>query len=192
MITPWIPASILISSREPVLLLYPIFPPGFFNGYDYFSDGNGSISRTPSSSFLTPLIWTFSGGISFLVPRFLTFTLGLSSAKLTYIRDKERIEKSGITDYFGVPSGKNHHFEFGLGMHVLIDKEIGRWGKWDCDILVFKNFNKPVDLVLKNLIGIKINKFIKTSIQTRLIYEEDVSKSLQMENLISLGFAIRL
>jgi len=77
-------------------------------------------------------------------------------------------------------------------MHVLIDKEIGRWGKWDCDILVFKNFNKPVDLVLKNLIGIKINKFIKTSIQTRLIYEEDVSKSLQMENLISLGFAIRL
>ncbi|MCK9422397.1 MAG: hypothetical protein M0Q38_07350 [Bacteroidales bacterium] len=164
----------------------------FFNGYDYQSDGSGSVTRTPASSFLTPLIWTFSGGIGIQVPRFLMLNFGLSAARLTWIRNKKRLESSGRTDFFGVPKEKDHLFEFGLSMHLLVDKNLGNWGNWNCDVLIFKNYNKPVDLVLKNLIGIKINKFIKTCVQTRLIYEEDVSKTLQMENLISIGFNIRL
>lgn len=164
----------------------------FFNGYDYQSDGSGLVTRIPGSSFLTPLIWTFSCGIGIQVPRFLMLNFGLSAARLTWIRDKKRLESSGSTNFFGVPKDKNHLFEFGLTMHLLIDKNLGGWGNWNCDILVFKNYNKSADLVLKNLIGIKINKFIKTSVQTRLIYEENVCKTLQIENLISVGFNIRL
>ncbi|MEI7980201.1 MAG: DUF3078 domain-containing protein [Bacteroidota bacterium] len=163
-----------------------------FNGYDYQPDGSGSFTRMPGSSFLTPLIWTFSGGIGIQVPRFLSLSFGLSAARLTWIRDKKRVENSGRSDFFGVPLDKNHLFEYGFSMHLLIDKDLGRWGNWNCDILVFKNYDKPVDLILKNLIGIRITKFIKTSIQTRVIYEEKVSKTLQIENLISVGFAICL
>jgi len=162
------------------------------NGYDYQSDGTGSVTRVLNSTFLSPLIWTFSGGISLLVPSFLTFSLGISAAKFTWVKDKKRLESAGSTNFFGVPADKDHLFEYGISMHLLVDKTFGCWGNWSCDVLVFKNYNKPIDLMLKNRIGFKINKLIQATIQTKIIYEENVSKSVQLENLISLGFNIHL
>jgi len=55
-------------------------------------------------------------------------------------------------------------------------------------LLIFKNYLKPVDLVLDNLVGIRINKFLKTSIRTHVTYESAVSRNLQIENMVSVGF----
>jgi len=163
-----------------------------FHGYDYHDDGTGSVSRVLNSAFFSPLIWTFSGGFSLLVPSFLTLSFGISAAKLTWIMDKKRLEQAGSTNFFGVPADKSSLFEYGISMHLLVDKRLGVWGNWNCDVLVYKNYNNPMDLTLKNRIGLKINKWIQATIQTRIVYEESVSKSLQFENLVSLGFNIHL
>jgi len=164
----------------------------FMNGYDYSVDDSGSIVKILNSSFCTPLLWTFSGGFSVKWQGFGSFNLGLSTAKLTYIRDKSIFEKQKVTKFYGVPEGKGHLFEYGLSLQFLADKEFFKRVRWNCDLLVFKNYTSPVDVTLKNNFGIRINRFLKASIQTRVFYEETVSRSIQLENLVIFGFYVHL
>ena len=163
-----------------------------FNAYNYATGTSGSLCKTLNASFLTPLIWTMSAGFGWTVPRFVTLSVGLSSAKLTCVYNRGIFDQLKVSDYYGVPKDKNHIFEYGLSMHILVDRDVSNRVHWNCDVLMFKNYKKPVDVVLNNLVGIRINKFLKTSIQTHLLYESAVSKHLQIENMISAGFCINL
>ena len=119
-------------------------------------------------------------------------TVGLSSAKLTWIRDRSIFEKQKTDKFYGVPEGKNHIFEYGLSMQLIVDKDFCKKFKWNCDLLVFKNYNSPVDVTLKNNLGFSINNFLEAGIQTRVLYEEMISKSIQLENLVTFGVFVHL
>lgn len=164
----------------------------WLEGFDYSINDSGKQTVILNSTFLTPLIWTFSFGVGVIWKDFGSLNLGLSGGKLTYIQQTKIFEIRHITEYYGVPAGKNHRFEYGLSLQFLVNKDFLKRVHWDCDLLLFKNYNAPVDLNFKNLIGIRINKFLKTSIQTRVFYEGKVSKNLQLENLVSLGFYVHL
>jgi hypothetical protein len=164
----------------------------FFNGYDYLSDSTGCLIRVLNSSFLTPLFWTFSLGAGWRWPGFGVVSLGMGAAKLTCIRDQSVYDARSVDVYYGVPRDKGFLFEYGLSLQIVVDKTFRNRVRWMCDLLIFKNKDKPADLSLKNLIDIRINRYLKTSIQTRLFYEELVSRKLQVENVISLGFSLRL
>jgi hypothetical protein len=159
-----------------------------FNSYFYASGSSGNLKKTLSASFLTPLLCTLSSGFAWALPQLGTLSMGLSSAKLTWICNREVYRQQHIPEFYGVPQDKNLVFEYGLSVHLLVDRDFIKRVHWNCDLLIFKNFQNPVDLVMKNLIGIRINRFLKTSIQTRLYYETEVSKNIRMENLLSLGF----
>ena len=163
-----------------------------FNAYNYTTGASGALCKTLNASFLTPLIWTMSAGFGWTFPRFVTLSIGLSSAKLTCVYNKGIFDQLKVPDFYGVPKDKNHIFEYGLSMHILVDRVVSNRVHWNCDVLMFKNYKKPVDVVMNNLVGIRINKFLKTSIQTHLLYESAVSKHLQIENMISAGFCINL
>jgi hypothetical protein len=156
------------------------------NGYRHASV-NGTNDRTRISSFLTPLVCTFSlgGGIDW--KSFGSLDFGVSSFKLTWLRDR-LIARRYAEDLYGIPPGKNKKTEFGVSLHFLADHEIFHGIRWSCDLLIFRNYKKPTDVTFKNLFGIRINKFLKTNFQTRILYEEQVSDHLQVENLISFGF----
>lgn len=159
-----------------------------FNSYCYAANQKGTLVKTLNTSFLTPFLWTLSAGFAWVFPQTGTLSIGLSAAKFTWIRDRTIFDRQNITGFYGVPKGKDHVFEYGFSMHLLVDKDFLKRIHWYCDLLIFKNPGKPFDLVMKNQIGIRINKFLKTSIQTRFYYENEVSKSIQMENMFSLGF----
>jgi hypothetical protein len=118
--------------------------------------------------------------------------IGISSAKLTWLLDQDIFDKTGCDSFYGVQKGRRKLIEYGLSVHLLIDRGIGKKLQWNCDLLLFKAGNSPADLTLKNLFAYRINRFLKTSLQTRLFYDEDVSKQLRMENLLSFGFDFHL
>ncbi|MDP1620996.1 MAG: hypothetical protein Q8M08_01525 [Bacteroidales bacterium] len=163
-----------------------------FNAYLNVTDHNGSHGKILGSTFLTPLIWTFSIGFGITVPKSATFSLGLSAARFTWIRDRRVFREPDIFVFYGVPREKRHILEYGLSVQLLVDRQFLKRVHWNCNLLVFKNYKKPIDLVMKNLIGIRINRFLMTTVQTRLFYERDLSKKIQFENLITLGFYIAL
>jgi hypothetical protein len=162
------------------------------NGFDYLTTDSGTQVRILNSSFLTPLIWTMSFGIGYILNDFGSATLGVSSGKLTSILNKQIFSIRGITSYYGIEYGKTHLLEYGFTFQLLIDKDIFRIFHWDCDLLLFKNYDAPVDLTFKNLLGFRINKFLKASLQTRICYEEKLCKHLQFENLLSVGVYFHL
>ena len=163
-----------------------------FNAWDIATAQDGSQVRTLSSSFLTPLICTFSCGFGFILPKTGILDIGVSSAKLTYIYDRGIFEKTGLEQFYGVARGKRSCFDYGLSLHLLIDRALGNRLHWNCDLLLVKAANVSPDLSLKNLFAYRINRFLKTSLQTKLFYDEDVSMQLKMENLLSIGFDFRL
>jgi hypothetical protein len=159
-----------------------------FNAYDYSTDQTGNLLKTLNSSFLTPLLCTFSAGLGWAIPKLGKFSLGLSAGKFTLIRNRKIYEELGVSEFYGVSIERNSLFEYGLSLHLLFDKKFLNRIQWNCDVLIFKNYQKPIDLVMKNMVGLRINKYLKTSIQTRLFYEKEISKDVQIENLISIGF----
>jgi len=163
-----------------------------FNSWDISQNAGGSVVKTINSSFLTPLICTFSGGLGLDFRGTGMIDIGISSAKLTYLLDRNIFEKTGRDSFYGVEKGRSSFLEYGLSFHVLIDRLIGKKIQWNCDILLFKADKSAVDMTFKNLFAYKINRFLKTSLQTRLFYDEDVSKQLKMENILTLGFDFHL
>ncbi len=163
------------------------FSTRLFNSYQYSSGQSGRVIKTLNSSFLTPLLCTFSAGFGLIVPKLGRLNMGFSAAKLTLVSNKNIYDELGVTDFYGVPKNRNHTFEYGLSMQLLLDKDVFKRVHWNCDVLVFKNYHKPIDLVMKSLIGIKITRYLRTSIQTHIYYEQEMSKSIQVENLLSLG-----
>jgi hypothetical protein len=169
-----------------------IFNTRIFNSWDIATLSNGSVLRILNSAFLTPLLCTFSGGLGLKFGKSGSLDIGVASAKLTYLRDRSVFGQSGLQSFYGVPYGKRSLFEYGLSMQLLIDRLIGKHMQWNCDLLLFKDNNSPVDVTLKNLFAYRISRYFKTSLQTRLFYEEKVSRQVRLENLISLGFDFHL
>ena len=163
-----------------------------FNAWDVLQGSGGSVVRTINSSFLTPLICTFSGGLGFNFRKTGMLDIGISSAKLTYIRDRNIFDKTGRNSFYGIVKGRNNFIEYGLSLHLFIDRLFGKKLQWNCDLLLFKADRSPVDMTLKNLFAYRINRFLTTSLQTRLFYDEDVNRQLRMENMLSFGFDFHL
>jgi hypothetical protein len=162
------------------------------NGFDYVTTDSGRQIKVLNSAFLTPLIWTLSSGIGYTWKNFGFINLGLSSCKLTSILNNQIFSIREITNYYGIEKGKTHLLEYGFTIQLLIDKDVFRMLHWNCDLLLFKNYHSPVDLAFKNLLGLRINKFLKATLQTRMFYEEKLCKHLQFENLLSLGLYLHL
>jgi hypothetical protein len=133
----------------------------------------------------------FAAGFSWKNSRIAEVSIGLSGAKLTYIRNREIYSQLQVKEFYGVPESKGFIVEYGLALQIIIDQNILKRVQWNCDVHLFKNYRKPVDFILKNKIGISISKYIKGAIQTRLQYEEQVSRKLQLENMISVGFSFQ-
>jgi hypothetical protein len=179
-------------NRMLALTISSLITSRLFNGFDYLTNGSGIQIKVLNSSFLTPLIWTLSCGIGFTWKDFGFVNLGMSSCKLTSILNKQIFSIREITSYYGIEQGKTHLLEYGFTFQLLIDKDIFRILHWDCDLLLFKNYNSPVDLACRNLFGLRINKFLKATLQTRIFYEEKLCKHLQFENLLSVGLYLHL
>lgn len=169
-----------------------LFSTRLCNRYQILPDDSGNLVRTLSESFLTPLTGLFSGGIQFRWPAVGSLNIGLTSAKLTWIRDRNIYEILATNIYYGVPEEKRFLFEYGLSIQLLINHDITRWLHWDCDLLIFKNTNMSPDIILRNNLGFRLARFLRARMQTRVYYEERVSNRVQMENIVSAGLVVEL
>ncbi|MFH1297205.1 MAG: hypothetical protein ABIJ04_08040 [Bacteroidota bacterium] len=163
-----------------------------FNAYNFSVNKDGYLIRTLRSSFLTPLTGLFSGGFQLKWPLFGSINFGITSAKLTWIRDKGIFDALGTAIYYGVPENKKCLFEYGISLQLLIDHEVVKWLHWNCDLLIFKHTNLSPDISFKNNLGFRLAKFLKVRIQTRIFYEERVSRKVQLENMVSVGLVVTL
>ena len=173
-------------------ILNSIISTRLFNAWLYTKGPYGGTTRNMTAGFLTPFILTLSAGLGFQIPRTGNLTLGLSSARLTVLCNNQIRKQNPSGEVFGVPAGKNHRFEYGLSLRLTIDRDLIRNFHWNFDLLAFQEYLKPAGLSLKNLLAVRIGRYFRASLQTRLIYEEKISRHLQLENMISGGLYFAL
>jgi hypothetical protein len=162
------------------------------DSYLYNVDSAGRLLKKLCASFMTPFIATFSTGFGLNTPRVGTLSLGLSASRFTWIRNRKVFGRQDAPDIYGVTEEKGFAFEYGISLHLLVDRDLLKRIHWNCDLLIFKNYRKPADVALKNLVGIRLSKLLKMNIQTRLFYEQEVSRNIQVETLLILGLYVNL
>jgi hypothetical protein len=155
--------------------------------YLSYNDSTGLKEKILNEGFLTPFECTLSGGLVFVWEKLGTITIGLSSARLVYVHNKAVFNDMNNNIFHGVGKNKKYHIEYGLSTELTLFKEFGNFIKWNCDIKAFKNFNMPVDLNIRNEISFILGKHVKSSIQTKFNYEQQVSKSPLFENIVTIG-----
>jgi hypothetical protein len=158
---------------------------------EWLPGDSGAFRWVTTASFLTPMVWNLAAGINFRLPETGSATIGISGARLTVVRDPDVFEALQTDVFNGVPRGQNHRFEYGLSLRLLADRTFWKILRWNCDLLVFKAYKSPLDLNVRNLLELKLGRLVVVSLQTRLLYDEEISRSLRTENLLSAGLCLR-
>lgn|GEM_PF-950647 len=164
---------------------------GLLNSYDRQQDSSGS-HNILTSAFLTPLQCVFSGGIDLTLKDLCSFNLGISSAKMTLVCDQSVYAASHRDKFFNVGKNKYVHFSYGISSELSLTRQFTKVINWDCNIKAFKDFNMPVDVKIKNELKLTAGRHFKTSIMTRITYDREVNPTVEVENMITVGFFIEV
>jgi hypothetical protein len=146
--------------------------------------------RWLSGDFLTPLKAVLSLGIRCDIAALGNIQLGLSSLKVTYVRNRRVFDAPGIATFHGIEPGHSWLWVYGLSSTVDFRKEISPHLSWELYLLAFLPKDDPVNLNLKNLFLVKAGQVLKASIKTNIVYDRTNPVEFQMENLITIGFQL--
>ncbi|MCK4679011.1 MAG: hypothetical protein KAT48_12825 [Bacteroidales bacterium] len=157
------------------------------SAFNYGAD-TSKLTKQMITGFLTPLICLVSTGLNLKKEKLISINIGLVSARLNYIFDNRVYLNSRPELYYGVRRGQKFLFEYGLSTHVLVDKKITDNIFLKCDIKAFKNYNMPCDVDINNTVTYKTHNHFKTSIETGIKYDEKMMKTVQLKNMLTIGF----
>ena len=157
----------------------------------YGSDDSLGTIRIFAGSFLTPLIMVAGAGIKVSVEGLGSFHIGLSSLKLVYVNDPGVFASLDADTYYGVEKGDQWLCEFGLSSSVDLVKKLTPRLSWQCRLDTFIARNKDLDILFKNYLSLKAGRSMIATLQSGMVYDKDLFNMFQVENLLTIGFAIR-
>lgn len=160
------------------------------NAYHYYLDTAGGISKQLQSSFLTPMIGTFSGGLAWKNPKYLSSFLGIAGGKFVYIHENQIYDELGVEKFHGVERGRHTLLDYAILLQFLVDKKLFRSLAWTFEANILKKVQVSPEVLIKNGFILRIGKYITASLQTRVIFEEEISLTWQTENILTIGFGI--
>jgi hypothetical protein len=153
-------------------------------------DSLGTISIF-AGSFMTPLTLVVSAGIKVSVKGLGSFHIGLSCLKLVYVNDPVVFKSLAVNRYYGVEKGDQWLCEYGLSSSVDLVKKLTPRLSWQCRLDTFIARNNTMDILFRNLLSLKAGRFMSASLESGIVYDQDLFNIFQAENLLTIGFAIR-
>ncbi len=165
------------------------FKTQFTDGYKYPD------TSTPISRFFAPAYLFLGAGTHYEVKQ-QKFSLYLSpiTLKSTFVLDKN-LSNDGA---FGVLKGKNSRHEFGFLLESVFHKEIIKNVLMTNKLSLYTDYLNDfgnVDVNWELNFGLKINRFMRASIGTHLIYDNDIKFKDDINNdgtLETLGARVQL
>ena len=153
-------------------------------GYDY-------PTNTKISNFLTPGKILLSVGFDFRPNN--DFSLFVSPITTRWILKQDA--DFFALDKFGVAAFQKSYNEVGAYTSAKYIKNINSWAVYTGRVDLFSNYKrKPgnVDLLFNNLLAMKFNKWLGTTISLDMIYDDDVIKALQEKEILGVGLTVKL
>jgi hypothetical protein len=179
-------------------------------GYNYPNDS------VKISNFMSPAYLLFATGYDFKKKDIFSCFLAPVTGKVTFVND-QTLANSGafgvepaVFDSIGniIKKGKKSRIEFGGYIKTVLNIKIAENINLNSKLELFSNYFKNpqnIDVYWENLIGMKINKYLAVSINTVLIYDDDIMITIkdkagnitgqgprtQFKEVVGLGFSYK-
>ena len=158
----------------------------FAPGFDYSKED--SITAAPQiSDFFAPATVVETFGFQLDMFRFVALEFG-AAGKHTFVRDPM------LRSRYKVAPSRVVRNELGLSTRIQIEKDLFTNVHLDHALTLFASFNKPdaPDLLSETHVTMTVNRWLHVNLEYVAKLDRDVSRSLQMKELISLGVTLVL
>lgn len=142
----------------------------FANGFETGSDGRDSLI----SRFMTPGYLTVGTGLEYKPSKYFSFLYAPLTGKFTFVTDDALAAKGA----YGVDPGKNSRAEIGSFMRFQFSREIVENISYTSKLELFTGYDESfgnIDVNWENLLVMKVNKYISTSLIWQFLYDDDIA-----------------
>ena len=155
-------------------------------GYDYSLESEQKVSR-----FLTPGKIILSPGLDYkTADRFFLFISPVTVRwNLKHDPDFFNVGK------FGVDSARKVNTEFGAFVTAKFSASFTKWVTYQSRIDLFSNYKtnpENIDVLMNNLLTMRVTKIFATNLSVDLIYDDDVKKRLQIKEVLGIGLTVKI
>ena len=143
------------------------------------------------SNFMAPAYMLVSGGMTYEPSDVFKLMLSPITGKMTVVANQALADQGA----FGVDSSKSFRAELGSFVKISLKKEILKNVMLQTKFELFSSYlDKPlfIDVNWDLMVSMKINEFLSANIATQLIYDHDVSASVQFKEMFSFGLSFKL
>ncbi len=158
---------------------------GNINFETQFDIGYERDQETVRSRFMAPGTLTETAGLSYDPDRYLETTVGIS-LRQTFIRD------TSLSERYGLNEGDWFRNEAGFTIILRYERDIWENVKYTGYLETFSNLQKSMlntDFVMTNELVGRINNYLTTNFEFALQYNDDITKALQIKQILSVGFS---
>ena len=180
---------------------------GLLNFKTQFADGfNLPNDSVKISTFLAPGYLLGAAGMNYKLKEILGIFISPITSKTTFVMD-DQLSAAGA---FGVEAGENVRYEVGGYVRGNFEKEVMKNVKLTTTLGLFSNYvenPQDIDVNWDMLVLMKVNKYITVSLNTTLIYDNDITITrdddgdgineingprTQFKELLAVGFSYKL
>ncbi len=153
-------------------------------GYNYTDD-----TKTKVSNILAPAYIILALGMDYKPNDNFFAYMSPITGKLTVVNDKSFSEKG----MFGVDPGDKTKFEFGASAKLSYKKEIMKNVSLQTVLSLFSAYETfgNIDINWDVILNLKVNDYINATVNTSLVYNDDVLTRVQFKEVIGIGFAYK-
>lgn len=96
---------------------------------------------------------------------------------------------------FGVPAGSKSYNEIGAYLSARYKKDLAKFATYTTRLDLFSNYKKNpqnVDVLFNNLLVLKYNSWLATSISVDILYDHDILAKTQLKEILGVGLSFKL
>jgi hypothetical protein len=146
---------------------------------------------TKISNFLAPGRVLVSAGFDYRPTDELSVFISPITTRWIFKRDADFYAE----DKFGVAAFKKSYNEIGAYITAKYNKAINKWATYTGRLDLFSNYKRNpqnVDVYFTNLLVLKFNKWLGTTVSLDMIYDDDVLQKTQIKEILGLGLTLKL
>lgn len=159
----------------------------FDAGYNYKKNpfGDGRQPPVKVSDFFSPATFSQSIGLTYDPNEWFTVRAGVGAKETVVVIERFRT-------LYGMSPDRLVKVEVGLESRTTIDRELAENIRLQSTLGLFAAFNKPdlPDLMWENTLAMKVNSWLGVNFEFVMLYDRDISRALQMKEVLSLGITI--
>ena len=155
-------------------------------GFDY-----AAVTNTKISNFLAPGKLLLSLGMDYRPSDNFSVFISPLTTRWVFKKDADFY----ALDKFGVPAFKKTYNEVGAYLTAKYNKPLSKWATYTGRLDLFSNYKRNpqnVDVFFTNLLAMKFNKWLGTTISLDMIYDDDVIKKTQIKEILGIGLTVKL